>query len=61
MEKISWVNTKNLNIQKINIKINDCIETKHFTNNGKNVVQLNKKIHSLSGGSATGEQEKEED
>ena len=47
MEKISWVNTKNLNIQKINIKINDCIETKHFTNNGKNVVQLNKKIHKI--------------
>jgi dTDP-4-amino-4,6-dideoxygalactose transaminase len=47
MDKISWVCKKNINFDQINLKINDCIETKHFTNNGKNVLELRKKIKTL--------------
>lgn len=41
---ISWVPTKNINIENINIKIKNCIESKHVTNNGKNVIELQKFI-----------------
>ena len=47
MSKISWVNKKEINLEKINSKINNCIETKHFTNGGKNVIELQKKIKSI--------------
>ena len=44
---ISWVNKKNININDINTKILDCIETKHFTNNGKNVIELQQEIKKI--------------
>ena len=44
MKKISWVSTKNINNEIINNKINECILTKHFTNNGNNVINLQKQI-----------------
>ena len=44
---ISWVNKKNINLDNINLKINKCIETKHFTNNGLNVLQLQENIKKI--------------
>jgi dTDP-4-amino-4,6-dideoxygalactose transaminase len=44
---ISWVNKKTLNIDTINNKILNCIETKHFTNEGINVIKLQNKIKEL--------------
>ena len=44
---INWVNKKNINIDNVNVKILDCIETKHFTNGGKNVIKLQKDIKTL--------------
>ena len=44
---ISWVNKKNINMNKINTKILECIETKHITNNGKNVIELQQEIKKL--------------
>ena len=44
---ISWVNKKNINLNEINTKILDCIETKHFTNNGKNVIELQQEIKKI--------------
>lgn len=44
---ISWINKKNLNLENINEKILDCIQTKHFTNNGKNVCQLQQNIKNM--------------
>ena len=44
---INWVNNKNINLEIINQKINNCLQTKHFTNNGKNVLELKKKFHDL--------------
>ena len=44
---ISWVANKNINIENTNKKINDCIKNKHFTNNGKNVIKLQKHIKEL--------------
>lgn len=44
---ISWVSNKNINTESINNKISDCVKTKHFTNNGKNVIELKSKIKSL--------------
>jgi dTDP-4-amino-4,6-dideoxygalactose transaminase len=42
-----WVAKKNLNLSKINEKINDCFKTNHFTNNGKNVIETQNKIKDL--------------
>jgi len=47
MKTINWVNKKNINLEIITNKIKDCIETKHFTNNGKNVLELKEKIHNI--------------
>ncbi len=47
MNKISWVSNKTINFKNINDNITDCINTKHFTNNGKNVINLKKKIHTI--------------
>jgi dTDP-4-amino-4,6-dideoxygalactose transaminase len=44
---IKWVNHKNINIENINIKINDCIKTRHITNNGMNVRQLQENIKNI--------------
>lgn len=44
---ITWVNKKNINLDLINIKLNNCIETKHLTNNGSNVLELKKNIHNI--------------
>ena len=44
---ISWVNKKNINMNEINNKILECIETKHFTNNGKNVIELQQEIKKI--------------
>ena len=44
---ISWVNKKNININNINTKILECIESKHFANNGKNVIELQEKIKKM--------------
>lgn len=41
---INWVPKKNLNLEDINKKIIDCIDSKHVTNNGKNVIELQKEI-----------------
>lgn len=46
-EKVSWVGHKTVDLNLINEKINDCINTKHFTNNGKNVINLQKKLHKI--------------
>lgn len=47
MNKISWVNKKEIDLNIINEKIKGCIETKHFTNNGINVIELQKKIKDI--------------
>lgn len=47
MNRISWVNKKIVDLNKINIKINNCIDTKHFTNNGINVIKLQEKIKDI--------------
>jgi dTDP-4-amino-4,6-dideoxygalactose transaminase len=44
VEKISWVNKKTINNCEINKKIQECVEINHFTNGGKNVLELQKKI-----------------
>jgi dTDP-4-amino-4,6-dideoxygalactose transaminase len=44
---ISWVPTKNINLTDINKKINDCVKSKHFTNNGINVIELQKYIKQI--------------
>jgi len=41
---INWVPTKNVDFDEVNLKINNCIAAKHLTNNGKNVIELQKKI-----------------
>ena len=43
MKNINWVNNKNINLEIINKEITNCLQTKHFTNNGKNVLELKKK------------------
>jgi dTDP-4-amino-4,6-dideoxygalactose transaminase len=45
--KISWVNNKQVNLEKINSKINKCMEIKQFTNGGKNVVCLQDRIKKI--------------
>jgi dTDP-4-amino-4,6-dideoxygalactose transaminase len=37
---ISWVPKKNINLDEINLEITSCLQTKHFTNGGKNVLDL---------------------
>ncbi len=44
---ISWVPKKNINVNNINLEILKCIETKHFTNNGKNVQLLQENIKNI--------------
>ena len=44
---INWVPKKNINLADVSKKINDCIESKHVTNNGKNVLELQKVIKSI--------------
>jgi dTDP-4-amino-4,6-dideoxygalactose transaminase len=46
-KKISWVPYKNINKEYIDNKINECLKTKHFTNNGKNVIELQKNIKNM--------------
>ena len=46
---ISWVGSKSLDLITINEKITSCIKTKHFTNNGINVLNLQKRIHQIFG------------
>ena len=35
---IRWVNNKQINAENITKKIDECITSRHFTNNGKRVV-----------------------
>lgn len=44
---ISWVSKKDVNIENINEKILECIQSKQFTNNGKNVIELQKTIKKI--------------
>ena len=44
---ISWVPNKNVDMEDINKQIASCIKGKHLTNNGKNVLDLQKKIKGL--------------
>jgi dTDP-4-amino-4,6-dideoxygalactose transaminase len=44
---IDWVPKKNINIDNINNKIFECLENKNFTNNGKNVIELQKNIKNI--------------
>ncbi len=45
--KISWVNKKIINLEETNNKLLECIESKHMTNGGKNVSNLQNKIKKL--------------
>lgn len=45
--KVSWVNKKTIDMSSVVDSINSCIETKHMTNNGKNVLQLQSDIKSM--------------
>lgn len=45
--KISWVNKKIINYEKVHECIKECEESKHFTNNGKNVINLQKQIKNI--------------
>lgn len=44
---ISWVPKKTINIDNINNNILECVKTKHFTNNGKNVQLTQEKIKKI--------------
>jgi dTDP-4-amino-4,6-dideoxygalactose transaminase len=44
---IHWVPYKNINKEIIHNNINECFITKHFTNNGKNVKDLQQKIKNI--------------
>lgn len=44
---ISWVPKKNINYEDVTQQIKNCIESKHVTNNGKNVVKLQQVIKTL--------------
>lgn len=44
---ISWVNNKNVDISKVNDKINSCIQTKHMTNGGVNVKKLEQELKTI--------------
>ena len=43
----NWVCTKNVNLENINKKINECFKTNHFTNNGKNVIETQQLIKNI--------------
>ena len=43
----SWVPEKNIDLEIIDIKIKECIKSKHLTNNGKNVIELQKHIKKI--------------
>ena len=45
--KIKWINTKNIDSESISLKVNDCLKTNILTNNGVNVVQLQKTIKEI--------------
>jgi dTDP-4-amino-4,6-dideoxygalactose transaminase len=45
--KISWVNYKKINLINTNEKIQKCIEKKHLTNGGSNVLELQNRIKNL--------------
>lgn len=47
MNRISWVNRKDVDAIKISENINECIESKHFTNGGKHVKNLQNKIKKI--------------
>ena len=42
--KIKWINVKSIDSASISEKVNDCLKTNILTNNGVNVVQLQKTI-----------------
>ena len=44
---INWVPLKKINMENVNLKIEKCINSKHLTNEGINVVQLQKNIKNL--------------
>jgi hypothetical protein len=44
---IKWVCKKTIDLNSINSKILQCIETKHFTNNGNNVIELQKELRTI--------------
>ena len=44
---INWVGNKTVNMNIVNNKIQECIENTNFTNNGKNVLQLQKDLKNL--------------
>ena len=44
---INWVGNKTVVMNNINNKIQECIESKHFTNGGKNVLQLQKDLKNI--------------
>jgi len=44
---INWVCKKEINIENINSKILECVKTKHFTNNGKNVIETQECIKEI--------------
>ena len=44
---VSWVNKKLVDMDSILSSINECIETKHMTNNGKNVKELQSDIKGM--------------
>lgn len=44
---ISWVPKKKINLNDVNKKIEECIKIKHLTNNGKNVIELQKTIKNI--------------
>ena len=44
---INWVCKKDINLENINSKITECNKTKHFTNNGKNVIETQEYIKEI--------------
>ena len=44
---INWIPLKQIDFESVNIKMQECINTKHLTNNGKNVIQLQNDIKEM--------------
>jgi dTDP-4-amino-4,6-dideoxygalactose transaminase len=44
---IKWVNYKKINIENVNNKIQNCIQSRHMTNNGMNVKQTQENIKKI--------------
>jgi dTDP-4-amino-4,6-dideoxygalactose transaminase len=44
---IRWVNKKYINTDIVNNKIQDCLDTRHLTNYGKNVLELQERIKKI--------------